>query len=564
MSFEQERSGEDHPETGAAEPRPSHSLEKRPEPAAAEAVAPAAPAAEPDASTPFARPDATGTPAPAAPQDRPGPSHSLEKRPEPADPEDRPGPSRLPAKGPESAHAEPAGAAPFVRPDATEAPAPPAPSDRPVSQEPANPWAVAAPSPVAAAPGPVPGPNPWAVAGTQQPWGSGALPPPAAGAPGAPGWGAQPGFPAQPGYPGYPAGPQAPRSLYTNGLAIASLVTGLICCVGFIAIGLGIGALKQIKRTGERGKALAVVGIVTGSIWLLVMALFLAFGDFSGDYEYDDGYDSPNSTSTHTSAGGSGSEPLNSPFVLMVGQCFDDSQPLRPKVVDCAVKHDGEVFWTGQAAEAGADYPGDAVLRAEADRQCLDHLDSYVLDTWSLPEEVGYKYFYPERISWKRTTGRRIVCFLANTDKSLLTGSFRTDLSKLTPDQKQLLDAANPYDRALNAAPDEDIEIEDDPAAYRAWARSMATASTELTGRLTSAKWNPAQQGAANDLAAEIKVAGQHFRAAADSKDDATLRRELRTATDHLGMDQITELRRELGLGTLDEEPAKHSSGQTV
>ena len=86
--------------------------------------------------------------------------------------------------------------------------------------------------------------------------------------------------------------PPAPRSGKTNGLAIASLVCGLltlpICCVpygayvsivlGIVAVVLGVMALNQIKVTGEQGKGLAIAGAVIGGIMAVVLGVLMAIG----------------------------------------------------------------------------------------------------------------------------------------------------------------------------------------------------------------------------------------------------------------------------------------------
>ncbi|WP_422747776.1 peptidylprolyl isomerase [Mycobacterium sp. WMMD1722] len=88
-----------------------------------------------------------------------------------------------------------------------------------------------------------------------------------------------PEYPDQPaGYPpGYPGGyppagpvgyppPPAPRG--TNALAIASLV----CAFVFAPLGILFGhiSLRQIKRTGEEGRGLAVAGLVLGYVLTVV------------------------------------------------------------------------------------------------------------------------------------------------------------------------------------------------------------------------------------------------------------------------------------------------------
>jgi uncharacterized membrane protein len=64
-------------------------------------------------------------------------------------------------------------------------------------------------------------------------------------------------------------------------MAIASLIssfTGLLCCIGsIVAIVLGTVALDQIKRTREGGYGLALAGIVTGILGLLIWLIVAVY-----------------------------------------------------------------------------------------------------------------------------------------------------------------------------------------------------------------------------------------------------------------------------------------------
>ncbi|SFK15055.1 DUF4190 domain-containing protein [Cellulomonas sp. KH9] len=134
----------------------------------------------------------------------------------------------------------------------------------------------AAPSPGATALGPPPPPAPGTPA---PPYGTPpAQPPsgvpyggPAYGAPGAPGYGPQ-GYP--PPYPGAP--------VPTDGMAVASLVTsvgGLVLLCGLtgpVGLGLGIAALPRIRRSGARGRGMAIAGIVVGAIGTAVLVATVA------------------------------------------------------------------------------------------------------------------------------------------------------------------------------------------------------------------------------------------------------------------------------------------------
>jgi hypothetical protein len=87
------------------------------------------------------------------------------------------------------------------------------------------------------------------------------------GAPQAPQYGA-PQYGAPQGQYGGQGYGQQPSSKW-NVLSIITLVSSVL---GFsiISIVLGIISLNQIKRTGEQGKVLAIIGIILGAIYTLI------------------------------------------------------------------------------------------------------------------------------------------------------------------------------------------------------------------------------------------------------------------------------------------------------
>lgn len=77
-----------------------------------------------------------------------------------------------------------------------------------------------------------------------------------------------------PGYYPYP-GPYGPPPRPTNGMAIGALISSLV----FPPLGIVLGhiALSQIKRTGEEGRTLAIVGLVIGYVATILTVLFVVF-----------------------------------------------------------------------------------------------------------------------------------------------------------------------------------------------------------------------------------------------------------------------------------------------
>jgi hypothetical protein len=80
-----------------------------------------------------------------------------------------------------------------------------------------------------------------------------------------------PAPPPQPAAPSYsPGTPSTPK---TNGLAIASLVLGIIPCTGItsiLAIVFGFIARNQIEQSGgtQQGSGMALAGIILGFVWI--------------------------------------------------------------------------------------------------------------------------------------------------------------------------------------------------------------------------------------------------------------------------------------------------------
>src|SRR6476620_1023164 len=92
---------------------------------------------------------------------------------------------------------------------------------------------------------------------------------------------------ATPGYPGYPSyDPYRPmKPPGTNGKAIAALVTsllGLVCCglPSIAGLVLGVIGMRETKRTGQDGYAIALTGAVIGGLavagWVVYLLLSIS------------------------------------------------------------------------------------------------------------------------------------------------------------------------------------------------------------------------------------------------------------------------------------------------
>ncbi|HWE55983.1 MAG TPA: DUF4190 domain-containing protein [Acidimicrobiales bacterium] len=112
------------------------------------------------------------------------------------------------------------------------------------------------------------------------------------------GYPAQPGgYPAQPGgYPpppgGYPPHPGGywpggyPQTRATNGLAIASMVCGILWLAwlgSLLAVIFGHVSLHQIKRSGQGGRGMAIAGLILGYLGIAVFIIAVIAAAASGN-----------------------------------------------------------------------------------------------------------------------------------------------------------------------------------------------------------------------------------------------------------------------------------------
>jgi hypothetical protein len=99
----------------------------------------------------------------------------------------------------------------------------------------------------------------------------------------APGGGYQP--PPVPGYWSPPPAPGFVPVTRTNGLAIASLVLGILWLFwlgSLVGLVLGLVALKQIKDRNQGGRGIAIAGVVLSVLWLVGFVVAVIVGASKG------------------------------------------------------------------------------------------------------------------------------------------------------------------------------------------------------------------------------------------------------------------------------------------
>lgn len=286
------------------------------------------------------------------------------------------------------------------------------------------------------------------------------------------------------------------RPVQVNGVAIAALVLGILCFLPAVGLILGLIALAQIRRRGERGRGLAIGGIVMSSVGLALLAAVFATG---GAYDVWEGF--------KEEARGNGVT-----FTVEKGECFNarggslSGEAYDVDKVPCSGRHQAEVF--ADFTLPGGRYPGDDAITKTAEDKCYALQYAYAMDSWAVPADVDLYYFTPTRESWG-LGDREVACMFGNTDeKASLTGTLRRDARTLTRDQLAYLRADTVLYQALDTAPDAEY-VEDDLPGHRAWAGRVATALADQTRQLRAHSWQDgsgrpvASQAAALDRARE-------------------------------------------------------------
>ncbi|MFD0223717.1 DUF4190 domain-containing protein [Streptomyces hirsutus] len=335
----------------------------------------------------------------------------------------------------------------------------------------------------------------------------------------------------------------------TNGLAIASLVFGILWIVPALGLVLGLVALRQIRRRGEQGRGMAIGGAVTSAAGMVAWAGMLLSGaaaDFWGDFPWVRG---------------------NEVLTLEKGECFDSPGGLvgwasEADRVPCAGEHDGEVF--GVVLLPDGAYPGAADIGRTADDRCYALQDAYAMDGWALPADVDVYHLTPSRDSW-RYGDRVITCVFGNRDENAtLTGSLRRDETTLDAHQVAYLKSTHVINAALEEAPESEF-VEDDLPGHKEWAREIAGALAEQSGMLREHEWPADAEGPVTDLAGDLEKAEATWAKAAGTDDADTFYEHYNKGWELIDPQRSVTAREALGLATTpptyDEDEGEDEDG---
>ena len=181
-----------------------------------------------------------------------------------------------------------------------------------------------------------------------------------------------------------------------NGLAIAALCCGLVGLfpiAAIVAVVLGIVALSQLQRRIQRGRGMAIAGIVLGSLWVVGWIVFVVAAvndaperDVSGAVTQQ-----------------------SEVFVddLKAGDCFsggkgDDVDLVT--AIPCASPHESQVVTTFELPDGA--YPGEDAVIDAAEQGCIDKGDPLL--TEKAFDELEPTFIYPDSYTWRGD--RSIIC----------------------------------------------------------------------------------------------------------------------------------------------------------
>jgi hypothetical protein len=204
-----------------------------------------------------------------------------------------------------------------------------------------------------------------------------------------------------PGPPPGPAPTSAPRRP-TDGVAVAALVSGLVAAIP-VTLVLGPLALIRVSRSGARGRALAITGLVLAGLWTVAAAIVAA------------------AIITRPPP----PKPVTLPqvFSLRAGECLNSgaSGISGVHVVGCAQAHEAEVFATFRVT--GSRYPGAAALQQRARQGCVSRLSGYLNPQLSATS-LAQSFVYPGAGAW--SAGERTVVCTVRSTSGPLVGSVRS------------------------------------------------------------------------------------------------------------------------------------------
>jgi len=244
-------------------------------------------------------------------------------------------------------------------------------------------------------------------------------PPPPVPGPAAEPWGQAPAY----AWADAPLTPGPPAD-GTNGQAIAAFVLGLLA-IAPVSVVLGIVALVRIGRTRQRGKGLAIAGLVLSGAWCAVAVAAIMLGAV---------YVSSHPDALSPSPG------MRLVSELSPGTCFDVTPDQAVTnwvtVVSCIQPHDRQLY---DKIDFHGAYPGQAESRDQSQAACVRALGTAFIDPLGI-EGAARLFFYAPAQSSYLAGGAQAWCTLS-AESGRLSGNLMQSSGDYTTEQLGFLKA---------------------------------------------------------------------------------------------------------------------------
>jgi hypothetical protein len=180
-------------------------------------------------------------------------------------------------------------------------------------------------------------------------------------------------------------------------------------CIGvLVAIPLGIVALVKIRKSGDKGKVFAILGIVIPVLWVALVGGVVAW------------------VATSTADRNSSGEIVEAGRLdfgdIQTGDCLDiDDLEDNAEIdmfdlqgVPCSDEHNAEVAAVVEL-QGGEQFPGESEILRQASIGCADA-------QVQLPDGLFIYPLTPTAALWDDTDSRRAICFAVRSDFSDMVG----------------------------------------------------------------------------------------------------------------------------------------------
>ncbi|HEY3976603.1 MAG TPA: septum formation family protein [Streptosporangiaceae bacterium] len=196
----------------------------------------------------------------------------------------------------------------------------------------------------------------------------------------------------------------------TSGWAVTSFILGILAVIPLSVI-FGFVALQRIRRLGQRGRGLAIAGLVLSVVWAGVFVLVGVTSSGTATRQ--------SSTGKITHRGDLGV------FALAVGDCFDNptnTQDIESvTAIPCTQAHNSQVFAKFDLTGDDSNYPAQQDMTRLADGGCNSRTSS--IDKTRTTSDMDIRVLFPEQDAWadgQRTVSCLVVSSSANVTSSLL------------------------------------------------------------------------------------------------------------------------------------------------